>query len=249
MCVPNERIRVAKKSAGHYTRSGNFEATMHVSQEITVVSGLPRSGTSLMMQMLEAGGVQLLRDEERGADADNPRGYFEYAPVKRSLHDVSWLNAAKGRAVKVVVPLLAQLPTAPCYRVLLLRRDLNEVLASQRAMLERVGALPDELGDERLLEIFDVSLREAREWCREHARWRCVDYAELLENPKGAAEGIAEFLGGELDASAMSRCIDAALYRQRAGSSNRVDRGAAKHPGRGDRSPAKHPRRGDRPLG
>src|SRR5438046_6429896 len=106
---------------------------------ITVVSGLPRSGTSLMMQMLRAGGMPVRTDGFRKADEDNPRGYLEYEPVKRTREDSSWVSDAVGKAVKVVYLLLRDLPDGFDYRVILMRRSLREVLASQSAMLMRSG--------------------------------------------------------------------------------------------------------------
>ncbi len=119
---------------------------------ITVVSGLPRSGTSLMMQMLVAGGLPALTDAVRSPDESNPRGYFEFEPVKRLRTDASWLEQARGRAVKIIHLLLRELPTDGRfqYRVLFLRRPLEEVIASQSAMLARAGkasAEPVALGE------------------------------------------------------------------------------------------------------
>ena len=117
---------------------------------VTVVSGLPRSGTSLMMQMLAAGGVELLIDQIRRADADNPRGYFELEAVKRTRQDASWLDDAAGKAVKVIHLLLRDLPDDREYRVVMMSRDLDEVLASQQAMLARSGKKGANLPPERL---------------------------------------------------------------------------------------------------
>src|SRR3990167_393038 len=98
---------------------------------IVIVSGLPRSGTSLMMQMLRAGGMSLLIDDQRPADADNPHGYWEYEPVKRLQHDNSWLPQAEGKAVKVVSALLQYLPPRHTYKIIVMHRPMQEVLASQ----------------------------------------------------------------------------------------------------------------------
>src|SRR3569833_79554 len=106
---------------------------------ITVVSGLPRSGTSMMMQMLAAGGMPMLTDGVRGPDPDNPRGYFAFGPVKRTPQDARWLAGAPGKAVKVVHSLLPALPGGYEYRVLFMLRDMHEVLASQDTMLRRLG--------------------------------------------------------------------------------------------------------------
>ena len=106
---------------------------------VTVVSGAPRSGTSMMMRMLAVGGIAPLTDGVRVPDTDNPHGYYEYEPVKRTKADDSWLGQAAGRAVKMVHLLLRDLPADRSYRVILMRRDLTEMVTSQRRMLERLG--------------------------------------------------------------------------------------------------------------
>lgn len=106
---------------------------------VTIASGLPRSGTSLVMQMLRAGGMTLLTDRVRPPDEDNPRGYYEFEPVKQTASDPAWLKAAQGKAVKMVFRLLVDLPPDYAYRVVLMTRKLEEVLASQRVMLARSG--------------------------------------------------------------------------------------------------------------
>ena len=184
---------------------------------VTVVSGVPRSGTSLMMQMLGAGGLALLVDGRRGPDPDNPRGYLEYEPVKRLRRDASWLGAAAGRAVKVVHALVSALPPDRDYRLILMRRDLREVAASQRAMLERRGAAADELPDERLVEILAAQLEGAERWARAQPRIQllCVEHGALLSDPKVGAARVDAFLGGGLDVAAMERAVDRSLYRSR----------------------------------
>jgi hypothetical protein len=184
---------------------------------VTVVSGVPRSGTSLMMQMLGAGGLALLVDGRRGPDPDNPRGYLEYDPVKRLRRDASWLGAAAGRAVKVVHLLVPSLPPDRDYRMILMRRDLREVAASQRAMLERSGAAADELPDARLVEILAAQLDEAERWARAQPRFEvlCVEHGALLSDPKAGATRVDGFLGGGLDVAAMAQVVDPSLYRSR----------------------------------
>jgi hypothetical protein len=184
---------------------------------VTIVSGLPRSGTSLMMQMLQAGGMKLLTDERRTADQNNPRGYFEYEAVKRSGTDVSWLGQAGGRAVKVIHLLLRHLSLDRQYRVIFMLRDVQEVIASQRAMLKASGQSGARIPDDKLAAVFEQQLLEVRQWLAEQPNFRvlCVNYCDVLGDPSAAAQTIALFLGGKLDVSAMAGEVDRTLYRQR----------------------------------
>ncbi|HPG25868.1 MAG TPA: sulfotransferase domain-containing protein [Myxococcota bacterium] len=163
---------------------------------ITIVSGLPRSGTSLMMQMLEAAGSSIARDDERPADADNPRGYHELAAVKRIRADADFVRELEGRVVKVVAPLLVHLPSGPDYRVLFLERDLEAVLASQATMLARRGGATDADEQAALARAFGKSLERARRWLAERpAIATCfVSHARLLADPLPVALEIASFL-------------------------------------------------------
>jgi hypothetical protein len=185
------------------------------SAEIVVVSGLPRSGTSLMMQMLAAGGIALLTDLQRTADADNPRGYFELEAVKRLRQDAAWLTAARGKAIKVVSQLLRDLPASERYAVLLMQRDLDEVLDSQAAMIARQGRT----GGARatLRAAFENHLVQTAAWlaAQPHLRSVTVDYAAVVADPTGQAALINAFLGGALDESEMAAAVDPALYRNR----------------------------------
>src|SRR5262245_15575927 len=110
-----------------------------MSAEIIVVSGLPRSGTSLMMQMLDNGGIEVVTDNVRAADTDNPRGYYELEKVKRVKQDASWLPQARGKAFKMVSQLLYDLPASERYLVVFMERDFDEMLLSQEKMLQRLG--------------------------------------------------------------------------------------------------------------
>jgi hypothetical protein len=184
---------------------------------VTIVSGLPRSGTSLMMQMLQAGGMKLLTDERRAADQNNPRGYFEYEAVKRSGADVSWLELAGGRVVKVIHLLLRHLSADRPYRVIFMMRDMQEVIASQRAMLKARGRSGARIPDDKLSAVFEQQLVEVRQWLAERPNFRVlyVNYCDVLGDPCAAAQTIALFLGGRLDVSAMAGVVDRTLYRQR----------------------------------
>jgi hypothetical protein len=184
---------------------------------VTVVTGVPRSGTSLVMQMLAAGGHPILSDGVRAADADNPLGYLEYEPAKRLRRDASWVALAHGRAVKLVHALVDALPDSHEYRLILVRRRLDEVLASQRVMLERSGQPIQALADERVAAVFREQLEGVVAWAQQReVPLHEVDHAELIEDPTGTARGIDAFLGGGLDAAAMALAIDPGLYRQRA---------------------------------
>ncbi len=185
---------------------------------VTIVSGLPRSGTSVMMQMLAAGGVQVLADEQRVADEHNPRGYFELEAVRHSRTDQSWLEKAGGKAVKVIHLLLPNLPADREYRVIFMRRDLAEVIASQRAMLQRQGRPGAVLPDSKLAEVFEKQLAEVRQWLGQHSNFQVleVQHRELIASPQTTAERVAAFLGGGLDVVRMAAVVEPGLYRQRA---------------------------------
>ena len=124
---------------------------------ITIVSGLPRSGTSMMMKMLEAGGMELLTDEIRTADADNPKGYYEFERVKQIELDAEWLEDSRGKAVKMIAALLKHLPPDYDYEIIFMRRDIREVLASQRRMLVHRGEAPDTVSNARMGRLWRVS--------------------------------------------------------------------------------------------
>lgn len=184
---------------------------------IAIVSGLPRSGTSLMMRMLEAGGVPPVSDGERAADEDNPRGYYEFEPVKKLAHDDAWVDDALGKAVKVISALLPKLPDRHRYKVVFMRRDLDEILASQSRMLERRG---EPQGDEALLRRAFIKHVEATERMlaeSEHFDVLYVSYARLVTAPDRQLDRLAAFFGGTLDRAAMAGVIEPALYRNRKG--------------------------------
>jgi hypothetical protein len=184
---------------------------------VTIVSGLPRSGTSLMMQMLAAGGIPVLTDGQRAADPNNPRGYFEFEAVKRTRTDQSWLTQAGGKVVKVVHMLLPSLPADREYRVIFMQRQLSEIVASQRAMLQQLGRPGAGLPDARLGEIFAQQLTEVFQWLASHPNFRIleVQHRKVIETPLGAAEEVAAFLGDELDVPRMVAAVEPSLYRQR----------------------------------
>jgi hypothetical protein len=184
---------------------------------ITVVTGLPRSGTSMLMRMLSLGGLPLLADGIRQADVDNPLGYFEYDRAKRLRQDRSWLADARGKVVKIVAQLVPFLPPDYRYTIIFIERDLGEVLASQRAMLDRSGRKGAALTDVQLQTAFRAQLSSVKAWLRDHgnARTLFVRYSEILDDPAAGAAQIDEFLGGGFDTTAMAQAVDIRLSRQR----------------------------------
>jgi hypothetical protein len=186
---------------------------------IVVVSGLPRSGTSMTMKMLEAGGMKPVTDDVRSADEDNPRGYFEDERVKDlgQMEDRSWLRTARGKVIKVVSSLLQLLPDDNFYKVIFMRRNLHEVLASQAKMLDRRGEAA-QTSDDELIKMFSSHLEKV-EFQLRFRPWfdvLFVDHRSVLQDPAGAARRINEFLGGKLDERRMAEAVDPNLYRNRA---------------------------------
>ena len=186
-------------------------------QEITIVSGLPRSGTSLMMRMLAAGGLPVLSDGLRKPDPDNPRGYYEFEPVKQTKSDPSWVAGAGGKAVKMVSRLLPDLPPGYRYRVVFMRRNLEEILASQQRMLLRKGIPHDPVADAEMARLFTSHLTEMERWLAAQENFTVIYlwYNELLSNPQQALHRLDEFFRRTLDVSRMAEIIDPALYRNR----------------------------------
>jgi hypothetical protein len=197
-----------------------------VDEIVTIVSGLPRSGTSMMMQMLSAGGMPALADHLRRPDEDNPRGYYEFEPVKQLAQDCSWLDEAQGKVVKMVYRLLYDLPRDHTYRVIFMRRELHEVIASQEVMLERQGKAGkptthrgEQPDDDLLADIYRRQLDEVMSWLRNQPNFSVmyVDYAGVLSDPQETVHELNRFLDGRLDVDAMLQVPDWSLYRQRVG--------------------------------
>ena len=186
-------------------------------QPVIIVTGLPRSGTSMMMRMLESGGVPVIVDGIRKADADNPNGYYEYEPVKTLKRDSSWVTGAQGKAVKMVYLLLRDLPPDLPYDVIFMRRDLAEVVASQDEMLRRNGTQVSPYETRRLIALFRDELRKADEWlkARENFRVLDVDYSVTIDAPQTTVARIKAFLGLDLDEGGMQSVVARSLYRQR----------------------------------
>lgn len=189
--------------------------------EIVIVSGLPRSGTSMLMQMLAAGGLPILTDGNRAADEDNPRGYLEYEPARRPAAGSGWLMDARGKAVKIVAQLLPALTATHRYRVIFAERPLSEVLASQRAMLERLGKAGGSAGgriaERALAQTFVNQIAQVRRILTPHGervRVLSIPYHDAIGDPAGVAARLNAFLGGGLDEPAMAAAVAPGLRRQ-----------------------------------
>lgn len=188
------------------------------SNTVIIVSGLPRSGTSMMMKMLEAGGIPPITDKLREADEDNPKGYYEFERVKlMDKGDTSWVVDARGKVVKVISALLKHLPPGETYRVVFVRRNMPEVLASQRKMLIRRGEDPDKMDDAQMAMLFEKHLKQVEEWLAAQPNFRVlyVHYSDVLADPLPQIARINDFLGGALNTGSMAEAVDPNLYRNR----------------------------------
>ncbi len=185
---------------------------------ITVVSGLPRSGTSMAMQMLVAAGYEPVQDGMRQADADNPKGYYEDERVKGLADNLNkaWLQEARGRVIKIISFLLKELPNANQYQIIFMQRHLDEVLASQAKMLEHRGK-PNTASDEDMRHMYEQHLEQVYQLIEDRPTMSmlAIDYREMVEDPMTQAQKINTFLGGRLDVSKMVAVVDHNLYRNR----------------------------------
>lgn len=185
---------------------------------IVIVSGLPRSGTSMMMKMLEAGGQPILTDNLREADANNPNGYYEFERVKQLPDgDYGWINEAGGKVVKIVTGLIMNLPSEHKYKVIFMQRAMKEVLSSQKKMLGRLGQQDDKVEDVKMKKIYQQHLKEVNAWIAKQPNIEVlyVNYNTMLGNPLELLQKVNEFLGGKMDVDAMAGVINKELYRER----------------------------------
>jgi len=171
----------------------------------------------MMMQILEAGGMELLVDQVRPADEDNLRGYYEFESVKQLRWNFSWLDRAEGKAVKIICPLIGFLPPTRSYRVIFMNRRMTEIMASQTRMLERAGRRVDPADNAALAAVFERQIHEAQTWLFRQPNIRLLNlhYQEVITNPPDRIRRVNEFLGGRLSAPDMIRAVDPKLYRQR----------------------------------
>lgn len=186
--------------------------------DVIVVSGLPRSGTSMMMRMLDAAKLPILTDNERVADVDNPKGYYEHERVKdlEQETDKGWVRAARGKVLKVISHLLKDLPSDNYYKIIFMRRDVAEIVASQNKMLERRGE-DNPVDDAKTREYYLRHVVDVRFLARNRANMEMIEvhYREALDDPATFVRQVNEFLGGRLDIAAMTAVVDENLYRNR----------------------------------
>ena len=213
------KIETPTKPKAKMTAPQSGEQRKPPTEPVWIVTGLPRSGTSMAMQMLQAAGIEALTDGVRVDDVDNPHGYLELEAIKRTAADPSWLYDAGGRAAKVVAPLLPHLPGGLDYRVLLMERDLDEVLESQRKMLDRTGRAGADLAPARLKAAFSVQLERAMQWIASQAANHSlvISFAEAHGDARGTAERVAAFVGDGCDPETIAAAIDPSLHRSRVG--------------------------------
>jgi len=184
---------------------------------ITIVSGLPRSGTSLMMQMLDAGGMTALSDGERKADTDNPKGYLEWERIKQLPKDPSLIAEAEGKVVKVISQLVLSLPDGHDYRIVFMQRPLPEVMKSQDEMLKRRGTYEPGGNNAAMEQLFQRHLIEVNKWlaAKPNTQVLRVHYHRVLREAQAVAEEVQKFLSIPLDVAAMTKQVDGSLYRNR----------------------------------
>jgi len=186
---------------------------------VVLVSGLPRSGTSMLMQMLEKGGMPIVSDRLRTPDEDNPKGYHELERVKEldKTADKRWLKDHRGQVIKIISFLLQDLPTDLNYQVLFIRRSLDEVLRSQNTMLKRKGEKGTDASDEKMRRNYDMHLRKVFYRLDRAPNFQrlYLDYPEVVADPHREAARINAFLGGHLNVPAMAEAVEAGLYRNR----------------------------------
>ena len=184
--------------------------------DIIIVSGLPRSGTSMMMRMLEAGGLDVVVDNIRKPDEDNPNGYYEFEQIKKIKANASFLDHIHGKGVKMVSTLLCDLPKNKKYKIIFMQRNLHEMLMSQKIMLQRNGKMIQD-DDQSMRRIFEKHLREVTSWLSQqsHIDVIYIDYNDVIKNPLARAETVSEFLRKHLDIEKMASVVDHTLYRRR----------------------------------
>ena len=184
-------------------------------REIVIVSGLPRSGTSMMMRMLDFGGIHPLTDKKRASDNNNPHGYYEFEPVKNLANDATWLPEAEGKSVKVIAQLLPYLPSKYRYKIIFMEREISEVLISQQLMLGKNREDAIKNYPFKLAQTFYNQLERVNEWVDQQSFIDIlhVNYSDCHANPREVSDRISVFLNRDLQVDEMEKAVDRSLYR------------------------------------
>ena len=184
---------------------------------IIIVSGLPRCGTSMMMQMLEAGGIPIVTDHIRKSDEDNLRGYYEFEKVKEIKKNSGWLDQCFGKVFKMVSALLYDLPKNRKYKIIFMKRNLEEMIASQNVMLKRKGIKDDGISDEVMVKKFESHLSKIEAWLEKQnfIDILYINYNNVLQNPFKNAQRVNMFLENCLNIDNMVGAVEKSLYRQK----------------------------------
>ncbi len=216
----NRLIEIYKEHLNQKERAQELTHYFEKQQEdtIIIVSGIPRSGTSLMMQILDKAGLPLLIDGVRTADTSNPKGYYEYEPVKNLANESAWLDEAKGKVLKVVSQLLFQLPDRFNYKLIFMKRDLEEVIASQQKMIALSKNIPLSKTYPTHLEMaYKKNLERVNSWQQQKNNVECLylEHSELLNNPEKPLSALRDFLGIDMDVNTLQKVIDKSLHRSK----------------------------------
>lgn len=189
-------------------------------EEVVVVSGLPRSGTSMMMQLLVAGGITAVQDHIREQDSDNPKGYFEFEKVKSLKDDSSWVKNCSDQCIKVISFHLNNLPDNCHYKVVFMRREMDEIIRSQKKMLVNKKRSTDNM--DKLSTIYDKHVREVEVFLKDQQNFDVayMNYTDVLNHPYKAFKSLCHFLDRRLNQDEMIKVVDPMLYRNRTGVKN-----------------------------
>ena len=180
--------------------------------DILIITGLPRSGTSLMMQIIEKTEIPVFSDGKREKDINNPEGYFELEAVKGIVKDNSFLENAKGKALKIVAPLPIFLDKKLNYKVVFMRRNMDEILRSQEVMLQK-----DQLSErDKFRGIYELHLSKTYRFFEDNSiPYIDVNYNELMKNPEVEIQKLVEFCAIQTDAKKLIEVVRPELYRNR----------------------------------
>ena len=212
-------IKIYEEHLNEPEKAESYKSGIHEHSKgtITIVSGLPRSGTSMMMQMLDQGGVDIFTDKVRKPDQSNPKGYYEHEAVKSLARNKLWLPSAEGKAVKIISHLLFHLPANFHYKIIFMERDVNEVLVSQQKMLASQGKVKEDAVPLKLKPALEQNLAKVKSWYKDQQNIEMlfVEYASVIKDPLKESNRISKFLGNQLHVDQMASVVDKSLYRQK----------------------------------